>query len=127
MFVAGMIASIRAKKPHVYRVIILKPTVSGNVQGKSVEKMWERGCVSVEKIACEQALLFGRAKLASRGRRSLARSRETRFARRNRRACSQAMEKTVENATHLRRRNRKKEPNHGLKTARTAKIQLNER
>ena len=53
MFVAGMIASIRAKKPHVYRVIILKPTVSGNVQGKSVEKMWERGCVSVEKIACE--------------------------------------------------------------------------
>ena len=32
------------------------------------------------KIACEQALLFGRA----------ARSRETRFARPNRRACSQA-------------------------------------
>ena len=48
--------------------------------------------------ACEQALLFGRAKRvllasgeAARGRVSpLARSRETRFARPNRRACSQA-------------------------------------
>ena len=46
--------------------------------------------------ACEQALLFGQAKRASRERaseglrRSLARSRETRFTRPNRRACSQA-------------------------------------
>ena len=44
-------------------------------------------------IACEQALLFGQAKRASRERaseglrRSLARSRETRFTRPNRRAC----------------------------------------
>ena len=49
-------------------------------------------------IACEQALLFGQAKRASRERasegprllRSLARSRETRFTRPNRRACLQA-------------------------------------
>ena len=54
-------------------------------------------------VACEQALPFGRAKRASRERasegpflcpsrlrRSLARSRETRFTRPNRRACSQA-------------------------------------
>ena len=50
-------------------------------------------------LACEQALLFGRAKRVSRERtrlcpsrlrRSLGRSRETRFARPNRRACSQA-------------------------------------
>ena len=54
-------------------------------------------------LACEQALLFGRGKRASRERasegpflcpsrlrRSLARSRETRFTRPNRRACSQA-------------------------------------
>ena len=47
-------------------------------------------------IACEQALLFGQAKRASRERaseglrRSLARSRETRFTRPYRRACSQA-------------------------------------
>ena len=37
-------------------------------------------------VACEQALLFGQAKL----RRSLARSHETRFTYPNRRACSQA-------------------------------------
>ena len=43
-----------------------------------------------DKIACEQALLFGQAE-----RRSLARSRETRFTRPNRRACSQAKDKTV--------------------------------
>ena len=64
----------------------------------------------VSKLACEQALLFGRAKLASeaslartreRGvkerllRRSLARSRETRFARPNRRACSQTTSKYI--------------------------------
>ena len=36
-------------------------------------------------VACEQALLFGRAKPASRERAS-----ETHFTRRNRRACSQA-------------------------------------
>ena len=52
-------------------------------------------------VACEQALLFGRAKRASRERasegltrgargRSLARSREIRFTRPNGRACSQA-------------------------------------
>ena len=46
-------------------------------------------------LACEQALLFGQAKQASRERpsrrpRLLARSRETRFTRPNRRACSQA-------------------------------------
>ena len=49
-------------------------------------------------IACEQALLFGQAKRASRERasegprlrRSLARSSETRFTRPNGRACSQA-------------------------------------
>ena len=41
-------------------------------------------------LAREQALLFGRAKRASRERRLLARSRETRFARPNRRACSRA-------------------------------------
>ena len=47
-------------------------------------------------VACEQALQFGLAKWASRERanevlrRSLARSRETRFTRPNRRACSQA-------------------------------------
>ena len=40
-------------------------------------------------LACEQALLFGQAK---RLHRSLARSRETRFTRPNRRACSQAMD-----------------------------------
>ena len=46
-----------------------------------------------EQIACEQALLFGQAKRgAEEGlRRSLARSRETRFIRPNRRACSQAI------------------------------------
>ena len=52
-------------------------------------------------LACEQALLFRQAKWASRERasegpsrlrRSLARSRETRFTRPNRRACSQAIE-----------------------------------
>ena len=44
------------------------------------------------QLACERALLFGRAsrKRANELRRSLARSRETRFARPNRRACSQA-------------------------------------
>ena len=54
-----------------------------------------------EDLACEQDLLFGQAKRASRERasqgpflcpsrlrRSLARSRETRFTRPNRRACS---------------------------------------
>ena len=45
-------------------------------------------------LACEQAFLFGRASreraCPSRLRRSLACSRETRFARPNRRACSQA-------------------------------------
>ena len=50
------------------------------------------GCL----LACEQALLFGQAKRASRERaskglcRSLARSPETRLTRPNRRACSQA-------------------------------------
>ena len=52
-------------------------------------------------LACEQTLLFRQAKWASRERasegpsrlrRSLARSRETRFTRPNRRACSQAIE-----------------------------------
>ena len=46
---------------------------------------------SCSHLACEQALLFGRAK-GSRLRSSLAPSRETRFARPNRRACSQASE-----------------------------------
>ena len=47
-------------------------------------------------LACEQALLFGQPNRASRERapsrlrRSLARSRETRFTQPNRRACSQA-------------------------------------
>ena len=41
-------------------------------------------------LACEQALLFGRAKRVSRERASERRSREARFARPNRRACSQA-------------------------------------
>ena len=47
-------------------------------------------------VACEQALQFGLAKWASQERanevlrRSLARSRQTRFTRPNRRACSQA-------------------------------------
>ena len=57
----------------------------------------------VSKLACEQALLFGRAKLASRERASegprkgffAARSRETRFARPNRRACSQTTSKYI--------------------------------
>ena len=48
---------------------------------------------SSEKLACEQALLFGQAKCPSWLRRSLARSRETRFTHPNRRACSQASEK----------------------------------
>ena len=42
------------------------------------------------ELVCEQALLFGQAKRASRERRSLERSRETLFTRSNRRACSQA-------------------------------------
>ena len=47
--------------------------------------------ISVVVIACEQALLFGRAKRASRERvLARTRSRETRFTRPNRRACSQA-------------------------------------
>ena len=57
---------------------------------------------SAKMLACEQALLFGQASLARTPlvrtplvrtpplRRSLARSRETRFTRPNRRACSQA-------------------------------------
>ena len=58
------------------------------------------GRSALASVACEQALLFGRARRArenarargpSRLRRSLARSRETRFARPNRRVCSQAM------------------------------------
>ena len=48
-------------------------------------------------VACEQALLFGRAKLAARERASERRSREgqARFAYPNRRACSQAMLNTL--------------------------------
>ena len=55
--------------------------------------------ITIIYLACKQALLFGRAKRVSRERarlcpsrlrRSLGRSRETRFARPNRRACSQA-------------------------------------
>ena len=49
------------------------------------------GRSALASVACEQALLFGRARGPSRLRRSLARSRETRFARPNRRVCSQAM------------------------------------
>ena len=46
---------------------------------------------SSHNVACEQALLFGRAKRASRERASEGpRTRETRFAHPNRRACSQA-------------------------------------
>ena len=41
-------------------------------------------------IACEQTLLFGRAKRVSRERASERRSREGPLARPNRRACSQA-------------------------------------
>ena len=63
----------------------------------------DEGGDKANSLACKQALLFGRAKRVSRERaserrsregqrlrRSLARSRETRFARPNRRACSQA-------------------------------------
>ena len=52
--------------------------------------------VTAADIACEQALLFGRAKRTARERaserrsREGARSREARFACPNRRACSQA-------------------------------------
>ena len=42
------------------------------------------------RIACEQALIFGRVKRVSRERASERRSREARFACLNRRACSQA-------------------------------------
>ena len=41
------------------------------------------------RLACEQALLFGRVKRVSRERASERRSREARFACPNRRACSQ--------------------------------------
>ena len=73
----------------------------------------ERNTKDWKDIACEQALLFGQAKGASRERTSegprkgaprflcpsglrslLARSRETRFTRPNRRACSQARKDT---------------------------------
>ena len=43
--------------------ILRCPKVSGNVQGKSAE-MWERGCVSVEKIAL---ILVRLASLAQTG------------------------------------------------------------
>ena len=54
-------------------------------------------CQSYDPVACEQALLFGRAKRVSRERArgrgpSLARSRE---ARPNRRACSQAKDPSI--------------------------------
>ena len=52
------------------------------------------GNCSWKILACEQALLFGRAKRASREREN-ARSRETRFPRPNRRACSQARKTLV--------------------------------
>ena len=60
-----------------------------------------KGLTEIYLLACEQGLLFRQAKWASRERasegpsrlrRSLARSRETRFTRPNRRACSQAIE-----------------------------------
>ena len=47
----------------------------------------DSGVISSCALACERALLFGRAKQASRERHSLARSRETRFPRPDRRAC----------------------------------------
>ena len=49
---------------------------------------------TIRKVACEQALLFGRVKRVSRERGpSLVRSREARFACPNRGACSQAIRK----------------------------------
>ena len=75
-------------------------------------------CVARMIIACEQALLFGQAKQASRERtrergaeerpfpfpsqprRLLARSREIRFTRPNRRACSQATMIIVFTSSH---------------------------
>ena len=69
-------------------------------------------------VACEQALLFGQAKRTSRERtsegpilchsrlrRSLTRSRETCFARPNRRACSQAI--NTANNSHQYNKDRK--------------------
>ena len=61
--------------------------MQGNVNEKNSRDHRQTSCPrAVNKtrigLACEQALLFGRA--------SLARSRETRFARPNRRVCSQA-------------------------------------
>ena len=47
--------------------ILQCPTVSGNVQGKSAEKMWERGCVSVEKIARVLARLASLAQTGENG------------------------------------------------------------
>ena len=55
------------------------------------------------RLACEQALLFGQAKRASRERASEGpRKGETRFTRPNRRTCSQArLKKTQQNKKGL--------------------------
>ena len=75
-------------------------------------------------LACEQALLFGRVKRVSRERASerqsregqspsLARSREARFARPNRRACSQAKNMSPANSlNNLRKPLRKRKIAH---------------
>ena len=73
---------------HVNRKWALLPTFLG--------KCYPKSSGDTHLVAYEQALLFGRAKQASRehaseGASPLARAfRETRFARPNRRACSQA-------------------------------------
>ena len=79
--------------------------------------------IFIYTVACEQALLFGQAKLASRERtsegpilchswlrRSLTRSRETCFARPNRRACSQA----INTANNSHQYNKLKTENHSV-------------
>ena len=53
-------------------------------------------------LVCEQALLFRRENARARGR-SLARSRETRFSRPKRKACSQAKEPRTKESSQLSR------------------------
>ena len=79
------------------------------IQDLQIQGLWRTygkpGLVLISAVACEQALLFGQAKRASRERapsrlrRSLARSRAVRLARPNRRACSQAITAAVTSTT----------------------------
>ena len=100
----------KVQSGHLGQVVFLAGKVT--IKAHLHLEQWSQGSVyrpkiedpiSEDAIACEQALLFGQAKRASqerasegpflcpsRLRRSLACSRETRFTRSNRRACSQA-------------------------------------